>query len=195
MLLLHNLAIDSIIAFLRHGAPGPKLTWEVFETWCRYVYENTSVSEEREGLRKFISTFFSFSLHFSAAYTFPLNPNVCHDHFTNNMSDLACDIPDLSRDIFLEIRVNGDQHYAPWDCSSCRFHLHTGDIYKLECPASLNDLVELTRDDLESDVRYYLQSMALKGIFVCGVSPVANELGMPLQDVRSAFDYLVEEEK
>ncbi|KAG4431761.1 hypothetical protein IFR05_012760 [Cadophora sp. M221] len=70
MVLLHNLAMDSILVFLGSGCEnacsggdekgmGMGLEWKVFKGWCRYVYEHSS---EHSPLRKFITAYFNHAI-------------------------------------------------------------------------------------------------------------------------------------
>ena len=63
MVLLQNLAMDSIISYFRASSrPGPKLKWAVLKKWILRVYENTPESSK---IRKFMSRFFHYGLRFS----------------------------------------------------------------------------------------------------------------------------------
>ncbi|KAL5314598.1 hypothetical protein ACEPPN_017240 [Leptodophora sp. 'Broadleaf-Isolate-01'] len=87
MVLLHNLAMDSILAFLGSGSACSRsdddcnekgkrkgkgkvrgkmemememgLEWKVFKGWCRYVYEHSS---EHSSLRRFITAYFNYAI-------------------------------------------------------------------------------------------------------------------------------------
>ncbi|PVH87092.1 hypothetical protein DL98DRAFT_267404 [Cadophora sp. DSE1049] len=70
MLLLHNLAVDSVLGWLGDGwgkegrgggggERGMKLEWKVFKGWCRYVYEH---SAEGSPLRRFMARFFHYAI-------------------------------------------------------------------------------------------------------------------------------------
>ena len=142
MLLLHNLAVDTIISFLRCGAPGPKLEFNVFETWCHYVYENTAeTSKDRDcnGLRKLMSILLRYSLSFDDYHwhnhdMLDCSTNSTHD--IDQLDSLASGIPDLLLDLFWELREKEEIDLRPWNRDPCLFHLHTPSI-RLECPAGI----------------------------------------------------------
>lgn len=61
MVLLHNLAVDSICDFLGHAAELG-LEWKVFKYWCRYEYEH---STQASSLRKFVTSYFHLAIKYS----------------------------------------------------------------------------------------------------------------------------------
>jgi hypothetical protein len=196
---LHNSAIDSINSYLKWGGPGPKLTWEVFEKWCRYVYENIPQSDQGEGLRCYISMFFAFSLGFSRFHDHTKDPNASQ-HKSKSLSDLAIENPDLLRDAFSVIRSLKSPNTAPWVVDPCDFHIHTEDsCHDVECAASLNMPVEMScgrfgrRTDLGL-VQYFLQEMTLKGLLICDIGDITRELIMSRHRAIAAIEKLIFEE-
>jgi hypothetical protein len=99
MSLVQNLAMDSPVSYLKHSGPGLRLKWDVLKIWTRYTYDNTHESSK---VRRFISYFFYHALTVS---TLEVNDqaNILL-YSAGMMHNLASEIPDLNRDIFLLMR-------------------------------------------------------------------------------------------
>ncbi|KAH7319462.1 hypothetical protein BKA65DRAFT_599518 [Rhexocercosporidium sp. MPI-PUGE-AT-0058] len=147
MVLLHNLAVDSIVRFLDSSGDADAgeerekramgLEWKVFKGWCKYVYEHSS---ENSPLRKFIACYFNYAIRSQGSED--QNPTQTQKSTQNQrkteeakssgytiprLHTLANDIPDLTKDLFAFMR---QQAFAPrpvskpWDCNPCDFHIH-----------------------------------------------------------------------
>lgn len=190
MLLLHNMAIDSINSFLKHGGPGPKLTIEVFRKWTKYVFENTGDPNNtlRGGLRNFIKVYFLFSLGYTHSQCKPRNPR-SYQHGADDLADLAGETPDLLKYVFCGIR-HKFLKMAPWNHYQCNFHVHTDDsMFELHCAENMN--ISLDRIDDESRIHYVIQDLSLKGSRVIGIGSVVDELGMELKRAQFFMNRLI----
>lgn len=190
MVLLQNLAMDSIIEYLQAGEPGLRLTFDVFSKWCSFVFKNTSYPSP-------IRTFMTFYFHYALWYNDHWATNPAH-YDLEQMYDLATKNPDLVHAIFTEIRLstvrpsNGPAG-GPWQSFPCDFHAHLkvkGDC-ELECPESLGVHFDV-HGSTNNRVLYYLKTMTLKGTLVCYVSQCAGELGVTEQDVEDVLIPLIE---
>ncbi|EKD18145.1 hypothetical protein MBM_03917 [Drepanopeziza brunnea f. sp. 'multigermtubi' MB_m1] len=192
MVLLHNLAMDSINAFLRHAGPGMKLEWKVFKSWCRYVYEN---SNEHSPLRKFITSYFHLVIRSGAGGG--RGPPLFK---IEKLYKLATDLPDLTKDLFEYLRMDAlvvpNCFLEPWEHLPCDFHLHPGagsDEVQVQCPMSLVAAVS-TWPKSAARLQYWLQNMTLKGTAVCYVSQGVDELGVARSNVQGGVEELVQNE-
>ncbi|KAI9047781.1 hypothetical protein LZ554_008491 [Drepanopeziza brunnea f. sp. 'monogermtubi'] len=161
MVLLHNLAMDSINAFLRHAGPGMKLEWKVFKSWCRYVYEN---STEHSPLRKFITSYFHLMIRSGGGGG--RGPPLFK---IEKLYKLATDLPDLTKDLFEYLRMEAlvpNCFLEPWEHLPCDFHLHLGagsDEVQVQCPMSLVaavsvDELGLARSNVQGGVEELVKS-------------------------------------
>lgn len=93
MQLLFHLAMDSIISYLNHVDPGPKL---VFEKWCCYVYATTPQSSSSH---EFMPAYFHHALAFSK-YWCNCDDADASQYSVDDLYSLTRKIPDLMRNIF-----------------------------------------------------------------------------------------------
>lgn len=219
MVLLHNLAVDSLVRWLRAAVEGEGvmgLEWSVFEGWCRFVYEHSS---EGSPLRKFVTRYFNYAIRSQKEE----DENQMEETGTkragsgysiDNLQTLANDIPDLTKDLFALMRVQAfapksSSGCAPWDCHPCDFHIHPSSSkphysassarsanteIHVACPTSLIPALDTNWANAVAKIQYFLQDSTLKGASVVYVSQITIELGLTKDAVMTAVMELIKGE-
>ncbi|KAL2063662.1 hypothetical protein VTL71DRAFT_5467 [Oculimacula yallundae] len=215
MLLLHNLAVDSIMEYLgpgrEHGSGTDndmRLEWKVFEEWCLYVYEHSC---DGSPLRKFITYYLNFAIRAQRNEVKNTRPSFSQNQMQteteethssgysiDKLSTLANDIPDLTKDLFALMRTQTfvpPYITPPWESDPCDFHLHmphsnSRSSISVQCPMSLLPAIRPWNDPT-AKVQYYLQAFSLQGTRICYPSQVMQDFGVNRLDIFEAVAELV----
>ncbi|KUJ24533.1 uncharacterized protein LY89DRAFT_727557 [Mollisia scopiformis] len=169
MMLLHTIAVDSLVKFLgKDYGVKPKLPWDMFRSYCLYVYGYSIESWKSTG----------------------------SSYDCKKMLELAMEIPDLMSDFSRAIQEQREStshtgNIHPSDIDPCEFHIHpkSSDI---ECPRAFGGKPgSLPWPYLSARLHYMSQNHALKGQSIRNVVEVEDEIGCSRGDIINAVDSLI----